>query len=56
MTGDGIIDSKPLVSAVVPTYNRAALICDALDSVYAQTYRPIELVVVDDDSTSNFRL
>lgn len=40
-----------LVTVVVPTYNRADLIVDALDSVRAQTHRPIELLIVDDGST-----
>lgn len=42
-----------LISVVIPTYNRDNLITGALDSVFAQTYRPIELIVVDDGSTDN---
>lgn len=42
--------SYVLVSVVVPSYNRAHLICDALDSICLQTHRPIEVVVVDDGS------
>lgn len=44
-----------LVSAVIPTYNRAHLVTDALDSVAAQSYRPLEIVVVDDGSADDTR-
>ena len=40
-----------LVSIILPTYNRASFIGAALDSVFAQTHRCWELVVVDDGST-----
>lgn len=40
----------PLVSVVVPTYGRPELLARSLRSVEAQTYEPVELVVVDDHS------
>jgi glycosyltransferase involved in cell wall biosynthesis len=39
-----------LVSVVVPTYNRAGTVGETVDSILAQTYDPLELIVVDDGS------
>lgn len=43
--------SQPLVSVVIPTYERAHTLRRAIDCALAQTYEPIEVVVTDNAST-----
>jgi glycosyltransferase involved in cell wall biosynthesis len=44
------MNSQPLVSVIIPTYGRTDYVVDALNSVVEQTYRNIEIIVVDDNA------
>ena len=46
---------KPLVSVIIPTYNRGWVVQEAIDSVLDQDFRDYELIVVDDGSDDNTR-
>ena len=43
----------PEISVIVPTYNYAHFIGDCLDSIFAQTYKDFEVIVIDDGSTDD---
>jgi glycosyltransferase involved in cell wall biosynthesis len=45
----------PLVSVIIPTFNRGYIITEAIESVFSQTYKNYEIIVVDDGSSDNTR-
>ena len=44
---------NPTISIIIPTYNRAELLKETLDSVMKQTYEQWECIIVDDGSSDN---
>jgi len=46
-------EDKPLISIIMPTYNRAHLLMRAIKSILKQTFKDFELLIIDDASTDN---
>jgi glycosyltransferase involved in cell wall biosynthesis len=51
----GGTDAPPTVTVIITTFNRSSLVVEAIDSVFAQTFRDFELIVVNDGSTDDTR-
>ncbi len=45
------MDNNNLISAIISVYNCERYLSEAIESVLAQTYRPIEVIIIDDGST-----
>jgi glycosyltransferase involved in cell wall biosynthesis len=47
------MEKQPLVSVIIPAYNSASYVAQAVDIALAQSYAPLEIIVVDDGSSDN---
>src|SRR5262249_463443 len=45
--------TSPLISCIVPVFNGERYLREALESIFNQTYRPLEVIVIDDGSTDS---
>ncbi len=54
--GEAVISSRPKVSIVIPAYNVADFICETLNSVFSQTFKDYEILVINDGSPDSVNL
>lgn len=47
--------NEPLISVIIPTHNNATTIRVAIDSITQQTYKNLEIIIIDDNSTDDTR-
>ena len=52
----GNFSSDPIVSVIIPVFNRSTLVIEAIDSVLEQTFNNFELIIVDDGSTDDVKI
>ncbi|MDX2074533.1 MAG: glycosyltransferase [Alphaproteobacteria bacterium] len=53
--GSTVTEERALVSVIIPTKNRDAYLRQAIDSIYTQTYRHFEIIVIDDGSSYDIK-
>lgn len=46
-------NDRPLVSVIIPAFNRAGIIRETIENIFQQTYQNVELIIVDDGSTDD---